>query len=156
MCVTHAVVSQPCAVRNTHDSAPMGTDARTRRPCESSSSIQLVRFAIVMLTMFGCGRQSPLAPIQARPSGRTSALRQAEFVAGSAVHLEGQIGPGAIYAIDVPANWNGDLVLYAHGYTTPSFRHVAGGRLSPDPGSARSARVRRGRHQLLREWLRRG
>jgi len=30
-------------------------------------------------------------------------------------HYEGAIGPGSSYEIDVPAVWNGDLVLYAHG-----------------------------------------
>jgi pimeloyl-ACP methyl ester carboxylesterase len=30
-------------------------------------------------------------------------------------HYEGAAGPGSMYEIDVPANWNGDLVLYAHG-----------------------------------------
>ena len=30
-------------------------------------------------------------------------------------HLEGQIGPGALYEMDVPAGWNGALVLFAHG-----------------------------------------
>jgi pimeloyl-ACP methyl ester carboxylesterase len=30
-------------------------------------------------------------------------------------HFEGATGPGSLYVIDVPANWNGDLVLYAHG-----------------------------------------
>lgn len=30
-------------------------------------------------------------------------------------HYEGAIGPGSSYEIDVPADWNGDLVLYAHG-----------------------------------------
>jgi len=35
---------------------------------------------------------------------------------GSAqTHYEGEAGPGSLYEIDVPANWNGDLVLYAHG-----------------------------------------
>jgi pimeloyl-ACP methyl ester carboxylesterase len=31
------------------------------------------------------------------------------------LHTEGSIGPGSNYEIDVPDNWNGDLVLYAHG-----------------------------------------
>jgi len=35
------------------------------------------------------------------------------------VHIEGKIGPGALYALDVPEEWNGDLVLYAHGYVPP-------------------------------------
>ena len=30
-------------------------------------------------------------------------------------HFAGPIGPGSSYEIDVPAVWNGDLVLYAHG-----------------------------------------
>jgi pimeloyl-ACP methyl ester carboxylesterase len=30
-------------------------------------------------------------------------------------HFSGSIGPGSFYEIDVPAVWNGDLVLYAHG-----------------------------------------
>jgi pimeloyl-ACP methyl ester carboxylesterase len=30
-------------------------------------------------------------------------------------HFEGDIGPGSTYEIDVPAVWNGGLVLYAHG-----------------------------------------
>jgi pimeloyl-ACP methyl ester carboxylesterase len=29
---------------------------------------------------------------------------------------EGVLGPGALYQILTPANWNGTLVLYAHGY----------------------------------------
>ncbi len=30
-------------------------------------------------------------------------------------HVAGPIGPGSTYEIDVPAIWNGDLVVYAHG-----------------------------------------
>ena len=30
-------------------------------------------------------------------------------------HFAGSIGPGSFYEIDVPAAWNGDLVVYAHG-----------------------------------------
>jgi pimeloyl-ACP methyl ester carboxylesterase len=30
-------------------------------------------------------------------------------------HFEGEIGPGSSYEIDVPAAWNGGLVLFAHG-----------------------------------------
>lgn len=35
--------------------------------------------------------------------------------ASAQTHYEGAAGPGALYEIDVPASWNGDLVLYAHG-----------------------------------------
>jgi len=73
--------------------------------------------AAAMLATFGCGRQAPLAPTQTRPEGVTGALRHAGAV-DTPIHIEGTIGPGALYSIDVPAEWNGDLVLYAHGYTT--------------------------------------
>lgn len=33
-------------------------------------------------------------------------------------HFRGQTGPGSIYEIDVPANWNGSMVLYAHSLFT--------------------------------------
>ena len=29
--------------------------------------------------------------------------------------VEGQIGPGALYALYVPKAWNGDAIYYSHG-----------------------------------------
>jgi pimeloyl-ACP methyl ester carboxylesterase len=78
----------------------------------------LLLFALAMLATPGCGRESPLAPTQTGLKSGSAALRQAAWAAGNPVHIEGEIGPGALYSIDVPENWNGDLVLYAHGYTT--------------------------------------
>jgi pimeloyl-ACP methyl ester carboxylesterase len=34
-------------------------------------------------------------------------------------HVEGRTGSGALYALDMPAAWNGDLVVYAHGIVDP-------------------------------------
>lgn len=42
----------------------------------------------------------------------------------SAGMIEGEIGPGALYRVSVPENWNGGLVLYAHGYVDPSAEGV--------------------------------
>lgn len=36
-------------------------------------------------------------------------------------HVEGQTGPGSSYALDLPADWNGDLVVYAHGQQPSSL-----------------------------------
>jgi pimeloyl-ACP methyl ester carboxylesterase len=36
-------------------------------------------------------------------------------------HVEGQTGPGALYALDMPIAWNGDLVVYAHGIVDPAL-----------------------------------
>jgi pimeloyl-ACP methyl ester carboxylesterase len=39
---------------------------------------------------------------------------------GSAVTVvEGEQGTGSVYALFSPADWNGDLVVYAHGYVFP-------------------------------------
>jgi pimeloyl-ACP methyl ester carboxylesterase len=44
--------------------------------------------------------------------------------ASAQAHYQGAIGPGAFYEIDVPAAWNGDLVLYSHGILQASLRVV--------------------------------
>lgn len=36
-------------------------------------------------------------------------------------HMEGQIGPGSRYALDLPEVWNGDLIVYAHGIVDPAL-----------------------------------
>jgi len=40
-------------------------------------------------------------------------------------HITGSLPDGATYVIDVPANWNGTLFLYSHGYVTPGSPNPA-------------------------------
>ena len=40
-------------------------------------------------------------------------------------HLTGTLPDGATYVIDVPAVWNGTLLLYSHGYVTPGSPNPA-------------------------------
>jgi len=40
-------------------------------------------------------------------------------------HITGSLPDGATYGIDVPANWNGTLFLYSHGYVTPGSPNPA-------------------------------
>ena len=40
-------------------------------------------------------------------------------------HLTGTLGDGATYVIDVPAQWNGTLLLYSHGYVVPGHPNPA-------------------------------
>lgn len=47
-------------------------------------------------------------------------LACATGVAAAQSHYAGEIGPGSSYEIDVPAAWNGDLVIYAHGIVQAS------------------------------------
>ena len=74
-----------------------------------------------LLFAAGCGRQSPTAPIAPGTTTRFTAdvAAPAVHAGGEAVHLEGSVGPGALYSLDKPAEWNGDLVLYMHGYSAP-------------------------------------
>ncbi len=78
-----------------------------------------VLLAMAVLALAGCGRQSPLSPTQSGGAAAKASLHRAAALTGTPIHLQGEIGPGALYSIDVPAEWNGDLVLYAHGYEYP-------------------------------------
>jgi pimeloyl-ACP methyl ester carboxylesterase len=74
----------------------------------------------VLLSSSSCSKQSLTAP------GLTSAGAQREALAAArriepGTTLEGDIGPGAHYVVSMPSVWNGDLVLYAHGFTAPIF-----------------------------------
>jgi pimeloyl-ACP methyl ester carboxylesterase len=48
-------------------------------------------------------------------AGKTRIPIQPRAVANTVV--DGQLGPGALYRLVKPDNWNGRLLLYAHGYT---------------------------------------
>jgi hypothetical protein len=91
------------------------------------------RSALVCLLAFiavvsqGCGSKAPLAP-KSTSDGRwargsaadeTLAPRRQGSTVGAASQIEGEIGPGARYAIHRPEAWNGSLVLYVHGYVAP-------------------------------------
>ena len=81
--------------------------------------------AVLALFSVGCGHKNLLAPKESAASSamvgqRLPAQMQALGEPVAALHTEGVSESGAIWAIDRPAHWNGDLVLYAHGYTNPS------------------------------------
>ena len=50
---------------------------------------------------------------------KTVAASQKTVTASGAQTLKGTLPDGATYLIEVPANWNGTLFLYSHGYVTP-------------------------------------
>lgn len=45
--------------------------------------------------------------------------------AASQQHITGTLADGATYVIDVPAVWNGTLLLYSHGYVVPGTSNPA-------------------------------
>src|SRR5213594_1710820 len=84
--------------------------------------LPLTLLVCLALSMASCARRSPMAPDAARAtSGAPARLGASAPKVNAETTLEGDIGPGAHYVISVPENWNGDLVLYAHGYTAPIF-----------------------------------
>jgi len=56
-----------------------------------------------------------------------AALLLAVFCASAAAQqtITGTLPDGATYLIEVPAPWNGDLLLYSHGYVAPGSPNPA-------------------------------
>lgn len=77
----------------------------------------------LVVTLAGCSRQNALAPEMTKAlsgDGASAALAAAPLALDAPIHLVGETGPGTTYSIDVPQAWNGDLVVYLHGYTDPA------------------------------------
>ena len=74
---------------------------------------RLLSFAGCALLVFGCTDDGPVVP------DLPVAVSATKIVGGPAV-VEGQTGPGAQYALFLPEAWNGDLVIYSHGYVGPN------------------------------------
>src|SRR5436305_11352664 len=54
------------------------------------------------------------------------AVAMAPITAAASVStVNGTLGDGAKYLIEVPSNWNGTLLLYSHGYVTPGSANPA-------------------------------
>ena len=84
---------------------------------------------VLVLIAAGCGTNKLAGPAsQDEPTvGRSATLRAvgtelpASLQGEGGASVSGEIGPGSSYFLHVPENWNGDLVLYVHGYTAPVF-----------------------------------
>jgi pimeloyl-ACP methyl ester carboxylesterase len=103
-----------------------------------------IAFASMVLAIAGCGHKNTLAP--ELPSSTVAKSARVAGAAGAAsitldapVHIEGKIGPGALYQIDVPVQWNGDLVVYLHGYVNPAMPVTL-----PNNGPVRAGLLARG------------
>ena len=71
--------------------------------------------ACSLLTVTACGDTTPLAP-SAEPLAKKTQLAP---TGPWATAVEGTTGPGSLYAIYVPQNWNGDVVYFMHGILPP-------------------------------------
>ena len=83
----------------------------------SRSKYWMIVLAVFMVVMVGaCADESVF-------QSETPSARGALFRASTSADVQevlGEIGPGAKYGLFVPADWNGDLVLYAHGFKDPA------------------------------------
>ncbi len=73
-------------------------------------------------------RKTPMSNIPARILLFVLTALLVAVFCGSAVaqqHITGTLPDGATYVIDVPANWNGTLLLYSHGYVGPGSPNPA-------------------------------
>ena len=69
--------------------------------------------ALVLLTAAACADDATAPARPASPS-----LSSAISPAGDEI-IDGSTGPGSVYRLVRPANWNGQLVVYSHGYAFP-------------------------------------
>lgn len=72
---------------------------------------RLLPVAALLVSLAACSDGNPVAP------GEPAFASARQSGAGM---VEGEFGPGALYAIYRPENWNGDLIVYAHGFIDPA------------------------------------
>jgi pimeloyl-ACP methyl ester carboxylesterase len=72
------------------------------------------------------GRLAALCAVGVAAASAVFGMAPATALAGGPARtLTGTLRDGATYLIQVPANWNGTLVLYSHGYVTPGSPNPA-------------------------------
>lgn len=71
----------------------------------------------ILLAAISCTDQSPVAP-SLDPGVRTARVTTPASGPWAKV-VEGETGPGSLYALYIPAHWNGDAIYYAHGIRPP-------------------------------------
>ena len=79
--------------------------------------------ACSLLTVAACADTTPVAPPSlASPSslGPLAAKTPIAATGPWAQVVEGSTGPGSLYAIYVPQNWNGDVIYFVHGLLPPN------------------------------------
>lgn len=71
--------------------------------------------ALLTATLAACTSDSPTAPA-ALPSAYRSTVETTPESGPWARIVTGETGPGSLYAVHIPRDWHGDLVVLAHGF----------------------------------------
>ncbi|AMW05193.1 alpha/beta hydrolase [Gemmatimonas phototrophica] len=79
--------------------------------------------ALTLATLLGaCATDSPTEPRNAgRALARTNSTTEEPGTGLWSRIVRGETGPGSLYELYVPTNWNGDAVVIAHGYKAPTL-----------------------------------
>jgi pimeloyl-ACP methyl ester carboxylesterase len=73
--------------------------------------------AMSLMVTISCTDQSPVGPA---PNVLHRSANVTEPASGTWARIvEGETGPGSLYALYVPRDWNGEIVYYAHGIRPP-------------------------------------
>lgn len=105
----------------------------------SSLSLRLLLLLATLAALAGCERRQLLAPEATGVATSATQRYHSDDVPSTPLHLEGVSESGALWVIDRPAAWNGDLVLYLHGYTNPALPLAL-----PNNGNIRDSLMARG------------
>lgn len=93
-------------------------------PLEASISLRHLPFLAIGVVLAGACQEFPVASPSTPPSRTAlvaaSGLRALTDPIWAAEFIE-ETGPGSSYALYLPHDWNGDLVVYAHGYVMPQL-----------------------------------
>src|SRR5687767_6915366 len=80
----------------------------------------LAALVLALGAVAACGESAPVAPDMSSDASLQVTSVTTPSSGPFARIVEGRTGPASLYAIHVPREWNGDAVMYAHG-----FRDVA-------------------------------
>lgn len=80
----------------------------------------LIPFVLLATLAWGCSKQLPTQPTIEAVSADPVRQEATELRRDGAAQVTGSTRSGSLFALYRPANWKGDLVLYAHGFTPPS------------------------------------
>lgn len=81
------------------------------------SRFAVLSLALASLLVFSCSKNSPLS--SDNPVSSSEQTQHIQATEGSTTY-EGTLNTGALYKIWMPENWNGELVVFAHGYVAPN------------------------------------
>ncbi len=76
-------------------------------------------FVSILILVFGC--QNPTETDNFNPENMEISNDAVKGTKQDYGTVTGEIGPGSSYLLAKPENWNGNLVLYTHGYVEPEY-----------------------------------